>query len=67
MSNLNVRWAAGMDMRAHKPAGSPFPAGPFPVSVAVDPTGKFAYVANQLSNNVNETSCRDDSRSQSSP
>jgi DNA-binding beta-propeller fold protein YncE len=32
-------------------AGSPFPAGPFPfgafpVSVAVDPSGKFAYVAN---------------------
>ena len=27
-------------------AGSPFPAGSFPVSVAVDPSGKFAYVAN---------------------
>jgi 6-phosphogluconolactonase len=25
---------------------SPFPAGTFPVSVAVDPSGKFAYVAN---------------------
>jgi len=27
-------------------AGSPFPAGSFPVSVAVHPTGKFVYVAN---------------------
>ena len=27
-------------------AGSPFPAGSAPRSVAVDPTGKFAYVAN---------------------
>ena len=26
--------------------GSPFPAGVFPTSVAADPTGKFAYVAN---------------------
>ena len=26
--------------------GSPFPAGHFPYSVAIDPTGKFAYVAN---------------------
>jgi DNA-binding beta-propeller fold protein YncE len=31
-------------------AGSPFPAGTVPFSVAVDPTGKFAYVAN--GNNV---------------
>jgi YVTN family beta-propeller protein len=27
-------------------------AGTFPVSVAVDPSGKFAYVANHGSNNV---------------
>jgi DNA-binding beta-propeller fold protein YncE len=27
-------------------AGSPFPAGPSPRSVTVDPTGQFAYVAN---------------------
>jgi 6-phosphogluconolactonase len=27
--------------------GSPFAAGRFPVSAAVDPSGKFAYVANQ--------------------
>ena len=33
-------------------AGSPFPAGSFPRSVVVDPGGKFAYVANQVSNNV---------------
>ncbi len=26
--------------------GSPFPVGPNPASVAVDPTGKFAYVVN---------------------
>jgi DNA-binding beta-propeller fold protein YncE len=26
--------------------GSPFPVGPNPASVAVDPTGKFAYVIN---------------------
>jgi 6-phosphogluconolactonase len=32
--------------------GSPFAAGNEPVSVAVDPTGKFAYVAND-GNNVN--------------
>jgi 6-phosphogluconolactonase len=28
-------------------SGSPFAAGSFPVSVAVDPSGKFAYVANE--------------------
>ena len=33
-------------------AGSPFPAGSFPISVTVDPTGRFAYVANELDNNV---------------
>ena len=27
-------------------AGSPFAAGAEPISVAVDPSGKFAYVAN---------------------
>ena len=32
--------------------GSPFAAGPDPTSVAVDPSGKFAYVANSGSNNV---------------
>src|SRR5260221_578591 len=32
--------------------GSPFAAGTFSDSVAVDPTGKFAYVANGFSNNV---------------
>jgi len=32
--------------------GSPFAAGTFSVSVAVDPTGKFVYVANGFSNNV---------------
>ena len=32
--------------------GSPFPAGFNPHSVAVDHTGKFAYVANEFSNNV---------------
>src|SRR5258708_10147190 len=33
-------------------AGSPFPAGTGPLSVTVNPTGKFAYVANFNSNNV---------------
>ena len=32
--------------------GSPFPAGGFPVSVTVDPTGQFVYAANVLSNDV---------------
>ncbi|MFZ0710172.1 MAG: beta-propeller fold lactonase family protein, partial [Terrimicrobiaceae bacterium] len=32
--------------------GSPFPAGNLPASVAVDPTGKFAYVVNEGGNNV---------------
>lgn len=32
--------------------GSPFTAGAEPVSVAVDPSGRFVYVANNLSNNV---------------
>jgi DNA-binding beta-propeller fold protein YncE len=32
--------------------GSPFAAGSDPQSVAVDPSGKFAYVANLLSSNV---------------
>ena len=33
-------------------AGSPFAAGLFPQSVAVDPTGRFAYAANGRSNNL---------------
>src|SRR5712664_2110503 len=33
-------------------AGSPFPAGSNPRSVTVDPTGRFAYVANFFSGNV---------------
>src|SRR5260221_9132204 len=32
--------------------GSPFAAGTEPLSVAVDPTAKFAYVANAGDNNV---------------
>src|SRR5258708_23280296 len=32
--------------------GSPFATGFQPLSVTVDPTGKFAYVANELDNNV---------------
>jgi 6-phosphogluconolactonase len=32
--------------------GSPFAVGLFPTPVAVDPTGKFAYVANEGSSNV---------------
>jgi DNA-binding beta-propeller fold protein YncE len=33
-------------------SGSPFPAGAGPLAVTVDPTGKFAYVANNGSHNV---------------
>ncbi len=33
-------------------AGSPFPAELTPISVTVDPTGQFAYVANFIPNNV---------------
>jgi 6-phosphogluconolactonase len=33
-------------------AGSPFPAGSNPQFVAIDPTGKFAYAANEESSNV---------------
>src|SRR6185436_18622623 len=36
-------------------AGSPFAAGVGPVSVDVDPTGRFAYVANGGSNNFTDT------------
>lgn len=32
--------------------GSPFPAGMNPISVAVDPTGRFVYVANSGSNSI---------------
>jgi DNA-binding beta-propeller fold protein YncE len=39
-------------LREIREFGSPFPAGTGPVSVTVDPTGRFAYVANQGSNNV---------------
>jgi DNA-binding beta-propeller fold protein YncE len=33
-------------------AGSPFAAGKFPQSVAVDPSGKFAYVVNEADNTI---------------
>ena len=33
-------------------AGSPFGTGTNPVAVTVDPTGKFAYVANNASNTI---------------
>jgi 6-phosphogluconolactonase (cycloisomerase 2 family) len=33
-------------------SGSPFPAGTQAFSVAVEPSGRFAYVANNMSNNV---------------
>jgi len=33
-------------------AGSPFPAGTLSRSITVDPSGRFAYVANSMSNNV---------------
>ena len=32
--------------------GSPFPAGTSPTSLVIHPSGKFAYVANQSSNNI---------------
>jgi 6-phosphogluconolactonase len=33
-------------------AGSPFPAGNTPISIAVEPSGRFVYVANDGDNNV---------------
>jgi len=33
-------------------AGSPFRAGTHPFSITIEPTGNFAYVANQFSNTV---------------
>ena len=33
-------------------AGSPFPAGNLPASVAIDPKHRFAYVVNESSNNI---------------
>ncbi len=33
-------------------AGSPFPAGDRPISVAVDPSDRFVYVANYVSNTI---------------
>lgn len=35
-------------------AGSPFPGGPEPSSVTVDPSGQFAYVANQTTKTTAE-------------
>jgi hypothetical protein len=42
----------GADGSLTQLSGSPFAAGNFPVSVAVDPTGKFAYVVNRNDSNV---------------
>jgi 6-phosphogluconolactonase (cycloisomerase 2 family) len=55
--NLNSNNVSGYTINATTGAltpigGSPFAAGSAPNSVAVDPTGKFAYVANPNSNNV---------------
>jgi 6-phosphogluconolactonase (cycloisomerase 2 family) len=33
-------------------SGSPVAAGTFPVSIALDPSGQFAYVANDTSNDI---------------
>ena len=44
--------ALGEDGALTPVPGSPFPAGNLPASVAVDPTGKFAYVVNEGGNNV---------------
>ncbi len=45
-------YSIGADGALTPVPGSPFAAGSRPVSVAVDPTGKFAYVANDGDNNV---------------
>jgi 6-phosphogluconolactonase (cycloisomerase 2 family) len=37
-------------------SGSPFPVGSRPRSVAVDPSGRFAYVANPFTDNISEFS-----------
>jgi 6-phosphogluconolactonase (cycloisomerase 2 family) len=45
-------YSIGADGALTPVTGSPFAAGSLPVSVAVDPTGKFAYVANRFDNTV---------------
>jgi DNA-binding beta-propeller fold protein YncE len=45
-------YAIGTDGSLAPVPGSPFPAGSGPVSVTVEPTGHFAYVANKFSNDV---------------
>jgi DNA-binding beta-propeller fold protein YncE len=45
-------WLRSIECTTYAVKGSPFKAGTFPESVAVDPTGKFAYVANPGSANV---------------
>jgi 6-phosphogluconolactonase len=52
-SNGNVSaYSIGANGALTPVPGSPFLAGIEPFSVAVDPTGKFAYVANPFRNNV---------------
>jgi DNA-binding beta-propeller fold protein YncE len=47
------RYAVGLNgLPSNVPAGGAFWAGTAPVAVAIDPSGRFAYVANQLSGDV---------------
>jgi 6-phosphogluconolactonase (cycloisomerase 2 family) len=47
------RYAVGLyGLPSDVPAGGAFWAGTAPVAVAIDPSGRFAYVANQLSGDV---------------
>jgi len=58
VANGNISNSSGVSAYTINPAtgevtavtGSPFPAGTYPVAVAVDPTGQFAYVADRESN-----------------
>src|SRR5262249_23201149 len=53
LSDNNVSaYAIGFNGALIPVPDTPFSAGFAPVSVAVDPTGRFAYVANKMSNNV---------------
>jgi 6-phosphogluconolactonase len=52
VSNNISAYRIGADGALNPIPGSPYPAGIEPVSIAVDPTGKFAYAANKFSHNV---------------
>src|SRR4051812_8817147 len=54
-NNVSAYTIDGSSGALSEVAGSPFAAGVGPVSVDVDPTGRFAFVANGGSNNFTDT------------